>query len=74
MLLPLCDPRWYSITSSSGALTGNFLNRIWSISVKMAEFAPMPRASDRMATVVNRGLRRRPRTARRRSPRVCMVA
>src|SRR5689334_4578322 len=37
------------------------------MSVKIAVFAPMPSASERMATAANRGLRRRPRSARRKS-------
>ena len=34
-----------------GGSTGSFRSRIWSISVKIAVLAPMPSASDRMATV-----------------------
>ena len=34
-----------------------------SIRLKIAVFAPMPSANDRMATAVNTGLRRIPRTA-----------
>src|SRR3954447_1281647 len=67
MLLPLCAPCWYSITSSSGAFTGSLRKIIWSMSVKMAVLAPMPRASDRMATIENNGLRKSPRTANRTS-------
>src|SRR5262245_53133460 len=67
MLLPMFEPRWYSITSCSGAATGSLRNRIWSISVKMAVLAPMPRASERIATAAKSGLRRSPRIARRRS-------
>src|SRR4029077_18790583 len=55
------------MTSGSGAATGNLRSRIWSISVKMAVLAPMPRASDRIATAANSGLRRSPRIARRKS-------
>ena len=69
MLLPLCGPAGRASTSWSGrALTGSLRSRIWSISVKIAVLAPMPSASDRMATVANSGLRRSPRSARRRSP------
>src|SRR5687767_12284202 len=55
------------MTSSSGLATGSFRRRIWSISVKIAVFAPMPSARERIATMANSGLRSRPRTARRRS-------
>ena len=41
------------------------------MSVKMAEFAPMPSASDRIATIVKSGLRRSPRKAKRRSRGGC---
>ena len=37
------------------------------MSVNIAVLAPMPRASDRIATVAKRGLRRSPRMASRRS-------
>ncbi len=67
MLLPMFEPRWKSITSSSGALTGSLRSRTWSIRVKIAVLAPIPRASDRMATMAKSGLRRSPRSARRRS-------
>src|SRR5215204_6362297 len=55
------------MTSCSGAVTGSLRRTIWSISVKIAVFAPMPRASDRIATVAKRGLRRRLRIASRTS-------
>src|SRR4051794_28242082 len=61
------------MTSSSGAFTGSLRSRIWSSSVKMAVLAPMPSASDRMATIENSGLRRRPRSARRKSPRTVLM-
>src|SRR5947208_2646111 len=73
MLLPMCEPCWYNITSCSGATTGNFRSRIWSMSVKIAVVAPMPRASDRIATVANSGLRRSPRIARRRSDKELVI-
>src|SRR4029079_15149033 len=41
--------------------------------VKMAVLAPMPSASDRIATVANSGLRRSPRAARRRSAQVVVM-
>src|SRR4051812_28551716 len=40
----------------------------------MAVFAPIPSASERMATVANSGLRRSPRRARRRSDQDVMDA
>src|SRR3954471_5539218 len=67
MLLPLCEPCWYSMTSCSGFRTGSFRRTIWSISVKIAVFAPIPSASERTATVANRRLRPRLRIARRTS-------
>src|SRR5690349_19857287 len=39
----------------------------------MALLAPIPRASDRIATPVNNGLRRRPRMAYRRSDQVVLI-
>ena len=73
MLLPLCGPSWWSMTSSSGALTGSLRSRIWSISVKIAVFAPIPSASDRMATAAKSGLRPSPRNARRTSLKKAML-
>src|SRR6202142_4378369 len=55
------------MTSSSGFLTGNWRSMSWSIRVKMAVLAPMPRAKDRIATEANRGLRRIARRAKRTS-------
>src|SRR5262245_43350161 len=55
------------MTSSSGARTGSLRSSTWSMSVKIAVLAPIPSASERIATAANSGLRRRPRTARRRS-------
>src|SRR5882724_7837799 len=46
-----------SRTSCWGSLTGRRRNRTWSRSVKMAVFAPMPRARVRTATAVNPGVR-----------------
>jgi hypothetical protein len=46
---------------------------IWSTSVKIAVFAPIPSASERIATIANSGLRRSPRTARRRSESVVIL-
>src|SRR6476660_3126687 len=61
------------MTSRSGSATGSFRSSIWSMSVKMAVLAPMPRARDRIATSANSGLRRSPRTARRRSARMEVI-
>src|SRR5215203_1191092 len=61
------------MTSSSGFFTGSLRSRIWSINVKMAVFAPIPSDSDRMATVANRGLRRSPRKAYRRSAKISVI-
>src|SRR3954471_21511259 len=72
MLLPMLLACWYSITSWSGRAMGSLRRRIWSISVKMAVFAPIPSASDRIATTANSGLRRRPRSANRRSEKVAI--
>ncbi len=44
------------------------------MSVKMAVFAPIPSASDRIATIANSGLLRSPRTAKRRSFRASVIA
>src|SRR5882762_5076331 len=46
-----------SRTSCWGSLTGRRRNRTWSRSVKMAVFAPMPRARVRTATAVKPGVR-----------------
>src|SRR5271170_8272025 len=50
-------------TSSWGFLTGRRRRRIWSRRVKMAVFAPMPRARVRMAITVKPGVRARVRRA-----------
>src|SRR5688572_9329796 len=55
------------MTSSCGARTGSFLSSNWSMRVKIAVFAPIPSASERMATDAKSGLRRRLRKASRRS-------
>src|SRR5438552_17211094 len=46
-----------SSTSCCGSLTGRSLNKTWSRSVKIAVFAPMPRARVRTATAVKPGVR-----------------
>src|ERR1700756_4119817 len=46
-----------SKTSCWGSFTGSRRNNTWSRSVKMAVFAPMPRASVRTATAVKPGVR-----------------
>ena len=52
-----------SCTIVSGFWTGSILKRIWSISVNMAVFAPMPSARERMAMPGRRGFSLRVRTA-----------
>src|SRR5260370_42154346 len=56
-----------SVTKLSGCSLDSCRNTIWSINVKMAVFAPIPNASDRMAIAANTGLRRRTRSAYRTS-------
>src|SRR5437667_8451806 len=46
-----------SRTSCCGSLTGSSRNKTWSRRVKMAVFAPMPRARVRTATAVKPGVR-----------------
>lgn len=53
--------------SSSGRATGKLRSRTASSNWKMAVFAPIPKASDRMATVVNPTLCANTRTAYRTS-------
>ena len=48
-------------------------NMSWSISVKMAVFAPIPKAKERMATVAKSGLLRIARRAYRRSGKRLMA-
>ena len=68
-LLPMCGPVDQIMTSCSGCATGSRRSINWSISVKMAVLAPMPSASEDTATRVNSGLRRKLRSAKRRSNR-----
>src|ERR1035438_2806967 len=68
-LLPMCGPVDQIITSCSGCATGRRRSINWSISVKMAVLAPMPRAREATATEANNGLRVRLRRANRRSNR-----
>ncbi len=63
----MCGPVDQIITNCSGALTGSSRSNNWSRSVKIAVLAPIPNASESTATVVNKGLRRRLRSAYRRS-------
>jgi len=74
MLLPILLACWYSITSCSGCDTGSLRSSIWSIRVKIAVLAPMPRASERIATLAKSGLRRSPRSASRMSLRAVIVS
>jgi hypothetical protein len=53
-------------TSSCGFRTGRTRSRIWSSSENIAVFAPIPRASEIVATAANSGLRSRPRRTTRR--------
>ncbi len=46
---------------------GSCRSMSWSIRVKIAVFAPMPSARERIATVAKRGLRRMARRENRRS-------
>ena len=54
-------------TNCFGCFTGSFRSRSASITLKMAVLAPIPRASERMATPVKAGLRRNIRNANRKS-------
>ena len=45
-----------TMMSSSGFFTGRLSRSTASTTVKIAVFAPMPRASERIATAVNPGL------------------
>src|SRR5450756_854971 len=62
------------MTSCSGWATGKRRSINWSIRVKMAVLAPMPRESEATATKVKSGLRRRLRRANRRSNRNLAMA
>src|ERR1017187_415577 len=73
-LLPLCGPVDQIMTSCSGPATGKRRSINWSIRVKMAVLAPMPRESEATATRVKSGLRRRLRRANRRSKRNLAMA
>src|ERR1017187_863331 len=73
-LLPMCGPVDQIMTSWPGCATGRRRSINWSIRVKMAVLAPMPRESDATATKVNSGLRRRLRRANRRSKRNLAMA
>src|ERR1017187_2418174 len=68
-LLPMCGPVDQIMTSCSGCATGSRRSINWSIRVKMAVLAPIPRAREATATKVKSGLRRRLRRANRRSNR-----
>src|ERR1035437_4085624 len=70
----MCGPVAQIMASCSGCATGRRRSINWSIRVKMAVLAPMPRESDATATKVNSGLRRRLRRANRRSKRNLAMA
>ena len=44
------------MTSRAGSGTGSGFSRIWLKREKMAAFAPMPSASDTIATIVTKGV------------------
>src|ERR1017187_2594266 len=73
-LLPMCGPVDQIMTSCSGCATGRRRSIYWSIRVKMAVLAPMPRESEATATRVNSGLRRKLRRANLRSKRNLAMA
>ena len=74
MLLPLCGPFWNSITNWSGSFMGSMRSINWSIKVNIAVLAPIPRVSDRIATMANSGPRWMVRRANLRSDRrPCIV-
>ncbi len=73
-LLPMCGPVDQIMTSCSGCATGSRRSINWSIRVKIAVLAPMPRAREATATRVKSGLRRRLRRANRRSNRNLAMA
>ena len=60
------SPCWSSV-SCSGSFTGSSRNSTWSMKVKMAVFAPIPKASEAMATVAKTGLLRSVLSEKRRS-------
>ena len=66
-ILPFTPSIERSSTSSSGFLTGMARRSTSLTSAKIAVFAPMPSASDRIATAANPGLSRSRRAAYRRS-------
>src|SRR5471030_372562 len=51
------------LTRRAGAGTGSGRSSIWLNSEKMAAFAPMPSASDTIATMVTKGVLKRVRSA-----------
>ena len=53
---PCFGPGAARLTSRSECGTGSGRSNIWLNSEKMAEFAPMPSASDTMATIVTKGV------------------
>src|SRR5579884_30573 len=62
------SPRQLKRTRREGSRTGSVRRSIRSAIVKMAVFAPMPRASERTAAITKVGLRARLRHTNRRSP------
>src|SRR5439155_556051 len=72
-LFPMCGPLGQTMTNCSGFLTGSRRSINWSIKVKMAVLAPIPNASEATATSVNKGLRRKFRSAIRTSDSVRLM-
>ena len=62
-----CEPGFgpgaAELTSRSGSGTGSGRSSIWLNSEKIAAFAPMPSASDTMATIVTNGVLKSVRSA-----------
>src|SRR6185503_6727995 len=54
--MPDFGPGFPRFTSRPGSATGSGFNRIWLKTEKIAAFAPMPRPSETMATVVTNGV------------------
>src|SRR5205807_4508773 len=59
---PLCGPGAANLTSRSGCVTGSGWRSISLKSEEIAAFAPMPSASERIATTVTNGVRNRVRS------------
>jgi hypothetical protein len=62
-VIPLCGPGLVKDTNWRAYFIGIRRSNTWSAIVNTALLAPMPRASEKMATMVNSGLRRKLRIA-----------